>query len=409
MGSPLRHRDFALYVGATVAAAFAIEMSFVAVGWQVYAIHRDPLDLGIVGLAMFLPLPLLALPAGHLADRYPRRTILVLAAGIDALVALGLLLVTRSGADQTWPFFALAFGTGVAAALGAPAGRALTPSLVPQEILVKAFAQRSVAFQLSVIGGPALGGLLFAIHPELVYAAAALFSAVALVAVLAMRSGRDGAGGGALDVASVLSGVRLVRRTPVLLGAISLDLFAVLFGGAVALLPVFARDVLDVGPAGLGILRAAPAAGALCAAVVMARRPIHRRAGRTLLIVVALYGATMIVFGLSETMWLSLAALAAGGAVDTVSVVLRATILPLVTPDELRGRVTAVEMVFISASNELGAFESGVAAALIGAVPAVLVGGAVTIGVALAWTRLFPQLRDVDRLDELRPVEAGVS
>jgi len=207
----------------------------------------------------------------------------------------------------------------------------------------------------------------------------------------------------------VLGGVRLVRRTPVLLGAISLDLFAVLFGGAVALLPIFAKDVLDVGPAGLGVLRAAPAVGALAAALVMSRRPVRRRAGRTLLTVVALYGATMIVFGLSQTMWLSLLALAAGGSVDMVSVVLRQTILPLVTPDELRGRVTAIEMVFISASNELGAFESGVAAALIGAVPAVLVGGVLTIGVALAWRRLFPGLLEVDRLDELRPVEAVAS
>ena len=409
MDSPLKHRDFALYLGATVATALAIEMSFVAVGWQVYSIHRDPLDLGIVGLAMFLPLPLLALPAGHLADRYPRRTILIVSIAIDALVAVGLLLVTRAGASQTWPFFALAFGTGLASALGAPAGRALTPSLVPQAILVKAFAQRSIAFQLSVIGGPALGGLLFALHPELVYAVSSAFSLVALGAMPLMYAGRSGAGAGSPDLASVLGGVRLVRRTPVLLGAISLDLFAVLFGGAVALLPVFARDVLEVGPAGLGILRAAPAAGALCAAAVMTRRPLRRRAGRTLLTVVALYGITMIVFALSETMWLSLLALAAGGSVDMVSVVLRQTILPLVTPDELRGRVTAVEMVFISASNELGAFESGVAAALIGAVPAVLLGGVLTIAVAVTWKRLFPQLAEVDRLDELRPVEAAVS
>ena len=407
--SPLRHRDFALYVGATVATAFAIEMSFVAIGWQVYAIHSDPLDLGIVGLAMFLPLPLLALPAGHLSDRYPRRTVLALATGLDAAVAIGLLAVTRSGADETWPFFALAFVTGVATALGAPAGRAMTPSLVPEAILVNAFAQRSVALQLSVIAGPALGGLLFAFDPELVYGVASFFSLVSLAAVLLMHAGRDGAGAGSPDLASVLGGVRLVRRTPVLLGAISLDLFAVLFGGAVALLPVFARDVLEVGPAGLGVLRAAPAVGALCAAFVLAHRPVRRHAGRTLMIVVALYGLTIVVFGLSETMWLSLAALAVGGAVDTVSVVLRQTILPLVTPDELRGRVTAVEMVFISASNELGAFESGVAAALIGAVPAVVVGGIVTIGVALTWTRLFPQLATVDRLDELRPVEAAVS
>ncbi len=397
-----------LYVAATVATAFAIEMSFVAIGWQVYAIHRDPLDLGLVGLAMFLPLPLLALPAGHLSDRYPRRTVLALATALDAAVAVGLLVVTRAGAEATWPFFALAFGTGVASAVGAPAGRAMTPSLVPQGLLVKALAQRSVALQLSVIVGPAVGGLLFALDPELVYVLSSVFSIAALGAILAMHIGRDGAGAGSPDLASVLGGVRLVRRTPVLLGAISLDLFAVLFGGAVSLLPVFARDVLEVGPAGLGLLRAAPAVGALGAAIVLTRRPVHRRAGRTLLTVVALYGLTIVVFGLSETMWLSLLALAAGGAVDTVSVVLRQTILPLVTPDELRGRVTAVEMVFISASNELGAFESGVAAALLGAVPAVVVGGVLTIGVALTWARLFPQLAQVDRLDELRPVDVAV-
>ena len=386
-----------------MATAVAVEMAFVAIGWQVYEIHGDPLDLGIVGLAMFLPLPLLALPAGHLADRYPRRTILALSVGLDAVVAVGLLAVTRSGADATWPFFALAFGTGVASALGAPAGRALTPSLVPESMLVRALAQRSVALQLSVIGGPALGGLLFAIQPELVYAVSTVCSLVAVAAVLALRSGREGVGTGSPDLRSLLGGVRLVRRTPVLFGAISLDLFAVLFGGAVALLPVFAKDVLEVGPAGLGVLRAAPAAGALVAAVVLVRRPIYRHAGRTLLTVVALYGLTIVVFGLSETMWLSLLALAAGGGVDMVSMVLRQTILPLVTPDELRGRVNAVEMVFISASNELGAFESGVAAALVGAVPAVVIGGVLTVGVAVVWTRLFPDLAHVDRLDELRP------
>jgi hypothetical protein len=226
---------------------------------------------------------------------------------------------------------------------------------------------------------------------------------VALAGILLLRAGRTPAGDSSPDLASVLGGVRLVRRTPVLLGAISLDLFAVLFGGAVALLPVFAKDVLEVGPAGLGILRAAPAVGALCSAIVLTRRPVRRHAGRTLLTVVALYGLTIVVFGLSETMWLSLLALVAGGAVDMVSVVLRQTILPLVTPDELRGRVNAVEMVFISASNELGAFESGVAAALLGAVPAVVVGGLITVAIAVGWTRFFPALARVDRLEELRP------
>lgn len=407
--SPLRHRDFVLFLGVMLATGFAIEMSFVAIGWQVYAVHSDPLDLGLVGLAMFIPLPLLALPAGHLADRFPRRTLLAIATVVDVAIMLGLLAVTRSGANETWPFFLLAFGTGVASAIGAPASRALTPSLVPREILVRALALRSVVFQASVIIGPAIGGLLFALHSELVYGIAAALSGVALVGTLLLRAGREPVGGSSPDLASMLGGIRLVRRTPVLLGAISLDLFAVLFGGAVALLPIFAKDILEVGPAGLGLLRAAPAVGALCAAIVLTRRPVRNRAGRTLLTVVGLYGVTIVVFGLSQTMWLSLLALAVGGAVDLVSVVLRQTILPLVTPDELRGRVNAVEMVFISASNELGAFESGVAAALLGAVPAVVIGGVLTVVIALSWSRFFPALAHVDRLDELRPAETAVS
>jgi len=386
-----------------LASGFAIEMSFVAIGWQVYAVRGNALDLGLVGLAMFIPLPLLALPAGHLADRFPRRTLLAIAITLEIAIMLGLLAVTRGGASETWPFFLLAFGTGVAAALGAPASRALTPSLVPREILVRALALRSVVFQASVIVGPAIGGLLFALHSELVYGIAAALSLIALLATLLLRAGRDPAGGSSPDLASVLAGVSLVRRTPVLFGAISLDLFAVLFGGAVALLPVFAKDILEVGPAGLGVLRAAPAVGALGAAVVMTRWPVRRRAGNTLLLVVGLYGVTIVVFGLSQTMWLSLLALVAGGAVDMVSVVLRQTILPLVTPDELLGRVNAVEMVFISASNELGAFESGVAAALVGAVPAVVIGGIVTVAIAVSWSRFFPALAKVDRLDDLRP------
>ena len=392
-----------------LSTGLAIEMSFVAIGWQVYAVRSNPLDLGLVGLAMFIPLPLLALPAGHLADRFPRRTLLAIATVLDVAVMLGLLAVTRAGADSTWPFFLLAFGTGVASALGAPASRALTPSLVPHEILVRALAMRSAVWEASVIVGPAIGGLLFALHSELVYGVAAGLSGISLVGIMLLRAGRDGAGGSSPDLASVLGGVRLVRRTPVLFGAISLDLFAVLFGGAVALLPVFARDILDVGPAGLGVLRAAPAVGAVCAAIVMTRWPVRKRAGHTLLLVVGIYGITIVVFGLSQTMWLSLLALAAGGAVDMVSMVLRQTILPLVTPDDLLGRVNAVEMVFISASNELGAFESGVAAALLGAVPAVVIGGVVTIAIALSWSRFFPALARVDRLDDLRPAETAVS
>jgi MFS family permease len=402
--SAFRHRDFALFWIALVTTGFAMAMAQVAIGWQVYSVRENALDLGLIGLAEFLPLLLLALPAGHVADRFPRRRVYALMVVLDIVVFLALLGVTLQGADRVWPFFVLAFLTGTGSAFGAPAGRALTPSLVPQEILVSALAQRSIAFQLALVAGPAAGGILFAIRAELVYVVAIALSLIALVCVLSLRAGREPAAEGAADLGDVLAGVRLIRRTRVLLGAISLDLFAVLLGGAVALLPVFAKGVLEVGPTGLGFLRTAPAIGSFLAALAIARFPIRRRAGPTLFFVVAAFGCCMVVFGLSREMWLSMLALALGGAFDLVSVVLRSTILPLVTPDELRGRVTAVEMVFISASNELGAFESGVAAALIGAVPAVVLGGVATIVIAGLWWKLFPPLARVDRLDELRPV-----
>ena len=402
--SPLRHRDFALFWVAMASTGFAMSMASVAIGWQVYSVRESPLDLGLIGLAEFLPLLLFALPAGHVADRFPRRRVYALMVVSDVVVFLALLGVTLQGATTVWPFFVLAFLTGTGSAFGAPAGRALTPSLVPQEILVSALAQRSIAIQFSVVVGPAVGGILFAIQAELVYAVAIVLSLIAFACVLGLRAGREPAVEGAVDVAEVLAGVRLIRRTRVLLGAVSLDLFAVLLGGATALLPVFAKSILEVGPTGLGFLRTAPAVGSFLAALVIARRPIRRRAGPTLFVVVAGFGISMVVFGFSRTMWLSLLALALGGAFDMVSVVLRSTILPLVTPDPLRGRVNAVEMVFISASNELGAFESGVAAALIGAVPAVVLGGIATIAVAGVWWKLFPSLGSVARLDELQPV-----
>ncbi|CAN5236574.1 MFS transporter [soil metagenome] len=402
--SPFRHRDFAVYWVAVVTEAFALSMALVAIGWQVYSVRENPLDLGLIGLAEFLPLLLLALPAGQLADRVPRRRLLALMVVLDVVFLLGLLGVTVAGADRVWPFFVLAFLFGVSSALGAPAGRALTPSLVPREILVSALAQRSVGIQISVIAGPAAGGLLFALSPELLYAVGVGLTLISLVCFLSLRGGRVPAAAGVQGLHEVLAGVRLIRRTNVLLGAVSLDLFAVLLGGAVALLPIFAKDILEVGPTGLGFLRTAPAFGAFLAAVWLARHPIRRHAGPTLFVVVALFGASMVVFGLSREMWLSMLERGFGGAVDMVSVVLRSTILTLVTPDEVRGRVNAVEMVFISGSNELGAFESGVAAALVGVVPAVVVGGVATIVVAGVWWKLFPSLARVDRLDELRPV-----
>jgi MFS family permease len=400
----LRERDFRLFWLSLLSEGLALSMATVAVGWQVYEIDGDPLDLGLVGLAEFLPLPLLALPAGHLADRVSRRAVLAAARLIDTAVLVALLGVTVAGPDQVWPFLVLAFCTGVASAVGAPAGRALTPSLVPEELLAAAFAVRSVAFQAAVVVGPAVGGLLFALRPELVYGTGALLTLVSFAFILRLTSGRTPTPVGAPGLDSVLAGVRLIRRTRVLFGAISLDLFAVLFGGAVALLPAFAKDVLHTGPTGLGVLRSAPAVGALAAGLVLTRHPVQRRVGPVLLAVVALFGAATVVFGLSRTMWLSVLALAVAGGADMVSVVLRQLILPFVTPDPLRGRVTAVEMVFISASNELGAFESGVAAALLGLVPAVVLGGVATIAIAALWPFLFRELAQVDRVEELTPV-----
>jgi MFS family permease len=385
---------------------FAEQMLAVAVGWQVYSIHRNPLDLGLIGLAEFLPLPLLALPAGQLADRLPRKLIAAFALLLNTGVAAALIVVTLHGAHAVWPFFALAASTGVASAIGWPAFGAMTPELVPVELLPGAMALRSIAGQAAVVVGPAAGGLIFAARPELVYVVAASLFGVSLVSMLALRrrsSVSEAVGDGPPGLESLIAGVRFVLRSRMLLGAIALDLFAVLFGGATALLPVFARSILHVGPVGLGILRTAPAVGALAAAVILARRPLRFPAGPTLIAVVAVFGASMVVFGVSRWLPVSLVALAVGGFVDMISVNIRSTTVALITPNELRGRVNAVEMVFVSASNELGAFESGAIASLVGTVTAVVAGGVATMAIALSWTRLFPALSRMGRLEDLRP------
>jgi MFS family permease len=405
---PFQHRDFRLLWVALVAMGLAMQMVIVAVGWQVYAIDHDPLDLGLIGLAEFIPLPLLALPAGILADHFPRKLIFSASIAVDVTVTSLLLVVTLSGANRLWPFLALAATTGVASAVGSPASRALPPALVPTEILASAMALRSTGIQGAVVVGPAIGGLLFVVRPELVYAVAAGLLLVCLICTLGLHERgiveRVAVTEPPPRLETVLAGVRFVWRTPVLLGAIALDLFAVLFGGAVALLPLFAVSILHVGPVGLGILRSAPAVGAVLAGAMLARRPLRRNAGRTLLVVVAVFGASMVVFGLSRSFALSAVALAVSGFADMISMNIRATTVALATPNELLGRVNAVEMVFISASNELGAFESGVAAALLGAVPAVVAGGVATIAIAALWIKLFPPLAQVDRLEDLRPV-----
>jgi MFS family permease len=407
-GPALEERDFRLWWLALLGEGISLQMLEVAIGWEVYAQHRSALDLGWIGLAEFVPLFLLALPAGHLADHFPRRLVFAAALLFGAGVGVGLAIVSSSGVVSVWPYLGLAAGAGTSMAIASPAARAMTPTLVRASLLPSAMTLRSIATQGGSVVGPALGGLLYGVSPGLVYSLAAGVCALASLSVLAMRPGQAAEVPAAridrpLDSRSVTEGLRFVRATPVLLGAILLDLLAVLFGGAVALLPIFARSILHVGATGLGILRAAPAVGALIAAAVITRRPLGGRAGRTLLIVVGLYGVSIIVFGLSRVYLLSLLALAVGGFVDLYSMNIRSTTVALATPDRLRGRVNAVEMVFISASNQLGAFESGLAAFLFGTIPAVVGGGTLTLLIALGWRRAFPALAEVDRLEDLRP------
>jgi MFS family permease len=417
LGPAMEVRDFRLWWLALLLMWLSLQALEVAIGWEVYAQHASALDLGWIGLAEFVPMFVLALPAGQLADRAPRRLVFGGSLLIGAGVGVGLALVSGSGSTSVAPYLALAAGAGTSMAIGTPAARALPPTLVPTELLQSAMTLRSVASQIGQVTGPALGGVLYGVSPSLVYLLTAGACAVAATLVFAMHpaqaadvavtedvpedESRPRAQGA--DLHSVLEGLRFVRHTPILLGAILLDLLAVLFGGAVALLPIFAKSILHVGATGLGLLRAAPAVGALVAAAVITRRPIAGRAGRLLLTVVFVYGACMVVFGLSRSYALSLAALGVSGFVDLYSMNIRSTTVALASPDRLRGRVNAVEMVFISASNQLGYFESGLAAALVGTIPAVVGGGIMTMLIALSWGHLFPALAEVDRLEAVRP------
>jgi MFS family permease len=414
LGPALGERDFLLFWLALLGLEISLQALEVAIGWEVYALHRSALDLGWIGLAEFLPLFVLALPAGQLADRVSRRLIFAASLVLGAGVGVGLAFVSSSGTTEVWPYFGLAVVAGTSMAIGTPAARAMPPTLVSAELLQSAMTLRAIAFQVGMVIGPAIGGVLYGTSPSLVYLLSAGACAAAAGCVLAMRPQPAADVAGADEPAppglhGVLEGLRFVSRTQIVLGAILLDLLAVLFGGAVALLPVFARSILHVGPTGLGILRAAPAVGALLAAAVVTKRPIGRHAGRTLLIVVAVYGASMIVFGLSRTFMISLLALGVSGYVDLYSMNIRSTTVALASPDRLRGRVNAVEMVFIGASNQLGAFESGLAAFLIGPVAAVVGGGTITVMLALSWRYFFPALAEVDRLEAVRPPETEVA
>jgi hypothetical protein len=387
--------------------SMSLQMIEVAIGWQVYAQHGSPLDLGWIGLAEFVPMFVLVIPAGHVADRVPRRLVFALALLAGTAVSCGLAVVTQAHVSSVPPYLALAAGAGTVMAVGIPAARAMPPTLVPAELLPSAMTLRTIASQAAQVLGPALGGLLYGVAPVAAYLTGAGLCLLASVPVLMIRArpaaaARPG-GPAAPGIGNVLEGLRFVGGTPVLFGAILLDLLVVLFGGAVALLPVFARSILHTGPEGLGILRAAPAVGALLAGLVITRRPLTRRAGRLLLVAVGVYGASFVVFGLSRLFALSLVVLAVSGYADMYSMNIRSTVVALAAPDRLRGRVSAVEALFIGASNQLGAFESGLAASLVGTVPAVAGGGLLTVAIALAWSRIFPALARIDRMHDIRP------
>ena len=403
-------RDFRRYQLARVAVILGAEAQSVAVAWQVYSITHRAIDLGYTGLALFLPGLIFLLPAGHVADRFDRRRVILACYALQCICTAALVVLARNNTQNILAIYSVLFLVGTGRAFSGPASSALIPHLVPEAHFVNAVTWGGATFQLANITGPALGGLLFTFPlthfvPDsrlegagivYVFALGTLGCFLVLVNTLHARPGRmehrD------FSVKVLLAGFQYVRRARTLLGSLSLDLFVVLLGGATALMPIFAHDILHQGPRGLGMLRAAPAAGAVAMSLVMARFPLRRRAGRWLFICVSIFGAATVVFGLSRTLWLSLAALAVAGAADTISVIIRGSLLQLATPPEMRGRVSAVNSLFVGASNELGEFESGLTAQWWGAVRATVIGGLGALAVAGLWATVFPSLRKADEL-----------
>jgi MFS family permease len=410
-------RDFRRYQLARVAVILGAEAQSVAVAWQVYSITHRAIDLGYTGLALFLPGLIFLLPAGHVADRFDRRYVIMTCYALQCICTAALVVLARNNSQSILAIYSVLFFVGTGRAFSGPASSALIPHLVPETHFVNAVTWGGAIFQLANITGPALGGLMFTFPlthfvPDsrlegagivYVFTLGTLGWFLVLVSTLHARPGRmehrD------LSMKVLLAGFQYVRRAPMLLGSFSLDLFVVLLGGAVALMPIFAHEILQQGPRGLGMLRAAPAAGAVAMSLVMARFPLRRRAGRWLFCCVAIFGAATVVFGLSRTLWLSLASLAVAGAADTISVIIRGSLLQLATPPEMRGRVSAVNSLFIGASNELGEFESGLTAQWWGAVRATVIGGLGALAVAGMWATFFPSLRKADELtaQSLRP------
>lgn len=373
-------------------------MQLVAVGWQVYDITRDPLDLGLIGLSQFLPFVLLILPAGHVADSGRRERLLAFCYAAECLCAAALLGLTLQGSTGVWPVLGVMVLFGAARAFAMPTGQALLPNLVPATLFGRAVAINSSTWQLSTVIGPAVGGFLYLLGPEYVYGSSCVLLAVSVWLMAGVHTPSRPAPTRSMSFDSLLEGLRFVFRRRIVLGAISLDLFAVLLGGATALLPAYASDILKVGPDGLGLLRAAPGLGAALVAAWLTWHPLAGRMGPAMIGGVAVFGLATMVLGLSENFLLSLTALAVLGAADMISVYVRHILVQFETPDAIRGRVSAVSAVFIGASNELGEFESGLTAAWWGIRPAVMFGGLASLAVALVWARWFPELARLDRL-----------
>jgi MFS family permease len=403
-------RDFRRYQLARVAVILGAEAQSVAVAWQVYSITHRAIDLGYTGLALFLPGLLFLLPAGHVADRFDRRRVILACYVLQIFCTGALIELARNNTQNILAIYMVLFFVGTGRAFSSPASSALIPHLVPEAHFVNAVTWGGAIFQLANITGPALGGLLFTLPLTgiltqwrlegagivFVFTLGTVVWFLALVVSLHARPGRMEHR--ELSMKVLLAGFQYVRRARMLLGSFSLDLFVVLLGGAVALMPIFAHEILHQGPRGLGMLRAAPAVGAVTMSLIMARFPLHRHAGRWLFTCVAIFGAATVIFGLSHTLWLSLASLAIAGAADTISVIIRGSLLQLATPPEMRGRVSAVNSLFIGASNELGEFESGLTAQWWGAVRATVIGGIGALAVAGLWAVIFPSLRKADEL-----------
>ena len=395
----LAQRSFLLFLLSRSLSRFSSQIAAVAIGWQIYDLTGSAFDLGMVGLVQFLPTALLVFVAGHAADRFERKRVVQLCQLAEAATALFLAWSTYAGWLTEIQIFIAAFVLGIAGAFESPATAALLPLIAPQGSLQRATAISSGAAQVATITGPALGGFAFAVMPSLPYGIMVLFWLLGAILTGGIRTLHQAPVKESATTDDVFAGVRFVRNNPSILGTISLDLFAVLFGGVTALLPIYARDILETGPLGLGILRAAPAVGALLMTIVLARHTIHRRVGLRMFQAVIIFGVATIVFAVSHWMWLSVLALAVLGAADTISVVIRFSLVQLATPNEMRGRVGAVNFLFINASNQLGQFESGVTAALFGTVPAAILGGVATVAIALVWMKLFPTLRNMEKLE----------